>query len=351
MMYGNHLRYAAGIINEYDGSVPLSAWLKDFFKANKQMGSRDRKTVAGLVYGYYRLGHLQYDNIEERLLAGYNKTPKPGRIFPWTDALSAGIDANAFSNSFLIQPDLFLRIRPGKEQVVYNKLASAGIDYYSCDNNCIGLANATKIDQLFNIDAEVVIQDKNSQRTGSLLPKQEGMQVWDCCAASGGKSIMAYDYIKNAGLAVSDIRKSIINNLNERFARAGISKYKSFQADLADKNVVLPGDKYDLIIADVPCSGSGTWARTPEQLFFFKEEKIEQYRQLQKKIVERIIPSIKRGGFLLYITCSVFAKENEEMVEYILRDKKLDLVQSQLFKGYDEKADTLFAALFNALPV
>ena len=350
MMYGNHLRYAAGIINEYDGSVPLSAWLKDFFKANKQMGSRDRKTVAELVYGYYRLGHLQYDNIEERLLDGYNKTPKPGRIFPWIDALSAGIDANTFPGSFLIQPDLFLRIRPGKEQLVHNKLTGAGIDYYSCDNNCIGLANATKIDQLLDVDADVVIQDKNSQRTGSFLPKQEGMRIWDCCAASGGKSIMAYDYIKNAQLTVSDIRQSIINNLKERFARAGISKYQSFKADLTDKNVVLPPGEYDLIVADVPCSGSGTWARTPEQMFFFKEEKIGEYQQLQKKIVDKIVPSLKPGGFLLYITCSVFAKENEEMVAYVLQNKTLGLVQSGLFKGYNEKADTLFAALFNVLP-
>lgn len=348
MMYGNHLRYAANIIKEYDGGVPLSAWLKDFFKQNKQMGSRDRKTVSDLVYGYYRLGHLQYDDIEERLLAGFNKTPKPGLIFPWTDVLSNGIDAEPFSQSFLVQPDLFLRIRPGKEDIVKGKLDAAAISYYSCGNNCIGMPNATKIDSILDIDADAVIQDKSSQRTGLLIPELHDPKVWDCCAASGGKSIMAYDLIKDIDLTASDLRPSIINNLEERFRRAGISKYISFVADLTKEKTVLPDEKYDLIIADVPCSGSGTWSRTPEQLYFFKEEKIEYYSQLQKKITDRVIPSIKPAGYLLYITCSVFAKENEGIVEHIQKAHSLQLVKSELFKGYNEKADTLFAALFSA---
>lgn len=347
MMYGNHLRYAANIIKEYDGSVPLSAWLKDFFKENKQMGSRDRRTVSDLVYGYYRLGHLQYDNVEERLLAGFHKTPKAGLIFPWVDALSSGIDAEAFSQSFLIQPDFFLRARPGKEDIVQKKLNAAGICYYSCGNSCIGMPNASKIDSILNIDSEAVIQDKNSQATGSMITEFQNMKVWDCCAASGGKSIMAHDLIKDIDLTASDIRPSIIKNLEDRFRRAGISKYRSFVADLTSEKTVLPDEKYNLVIADVPCSGSGTWSRTPEQMYFFKEGKIEYYSALQKKITGRVIPMIKPGGYLLYITCSVFAKENEDVVEYIQKDYSLQLVKSELFKGYNEKADTLFAAMFS----
>lgn len=348
MMYGNHLRYAANIIKGYDGNVPLSGWLRDFFKENKQMGSRDRKTVAELVYGYYRLGHLQYDNMEERLLAGYNKTPKQGAIFPWINELSDGIDTETFSKSFLIQPDLFLRIRPGNENAVHEQLKHEGISYYSCGNHCLGMPNSTKIDQLLDIDRQVVIQDRNSQKTGTLLPTLNNPAVWDCCAASGGKSIMAADQLKEIKLTVSDIRPSIINNLERRFAKAGISEYIAFVADLSSANTVLPVNDYDLIIADVPCSGSGTWSRTPESLYFFKEEKIKYYQGLQKKIVSRVIPSVKKNGYLLYITCSVFAKENEEVVAHIQQNHSLRLVRSELFKGYEEKADTLFAALFTA---
>lgn len=344
----NHIRYAAIIIKEYNGSVPLSTYLKDFFKANPQMGSRDRKTVSELVYGYYRLGHLQYDNIEERINDGFNKSPMPGLIFPWLNQLSDAIDVEAFNKSFLIQPDLFIRVRPGKENLIISELESASLNYYECGPNCIGLPNSTKIDQLISINRDAVIQDKSSQKTGDFLKQFSDSKVWDCCAASGGKSIMAYDMIDKIDLTVSDLRPSIISNLKERFAAAGIQQYKSFVADLTDQNDAVPEEKYDLIIADVPCSGSGTWSRTPEQLFFFKEEKIDYYQQLQQRIVSRVSSSIKPGGYLLYITCSVFRKENEEQVKLFSEKNGLQLIQSELFSGYTEKADTLFAALFKA---
>lgn len=398
MKYDNQLRYAVNIVKDYDGRFPLAGWLKDFFREHKQMGSRDRKTVAEMVYGFYRLGHAQFQSIEERMLtaifagnhlpeaAAYFKSrilssdpayshltragafasestregsgdqkhlfPAPQEIFPWMHQLSNGIDKEAFARSFLSQPDLFLRIRPGKENAVPGKLNAAGVDYRQCDDSCIALPNTTKVDAILELNKEVVIQDKSSQRTGAFLKSRDGASsttmVWDCCAASGGKAIMAYDLLPGIDLTVSDLRPSIINNLKERFQQAGIQNYRSFVADLTDSRSMLPDNKYDLIIADVPCSGSGTWARTPEQLYFFKEEKINYYRQLQQKIVTRVIPSLKQGGALLYITCSVFAKENEEVVDFILANYPLRVTQMELITGYQEKADTMFAAMFTS---
>lgn len=101
-----------------------------------------------------------------------------------------------------------------------------------------------------------------------------------------------------------------------------------------------------LIIADVPCSGSGTWARTPEQLTYFSEKRIAKYASLQKKIVKNAIVKLKAGGYFLYITCSVFKMENEENVDFIHEQLHLKLVESRYLKGYEIQADTLFAALF-----
>lgn len=102
---------------------------------------------------------------------------------------------------------------------------------------------------------------------------------------------------------------------------------------------------FDFIIADVPCSGSGTWGRTPEQLSFFQASSIETYAALQKKIVSNVIPSIRQNGFLLYITCSVFQKENENNVRWMQQEFNLQLVKQEVIKGYAAKADTMFAAL------
>ena len=75
--------------------------------------------------------------------------------------------------------------------------------------------------------------------------------------------------------------------------------------------------------------------------------KIESYSALQKKIVSSVIPQLKSGGFFVYITCSVFKKENEEVAEFIKNNKAgLDLIKMELLNGYDKKADTMFVALF-----
>ena len=97
---------------------------------------------------------------------------------------------------------------------------------------------------------------------------------------------------------------------------------------------------------DAPCSGSGTWGRTPEQLYFFNEAQIISYAKLQANILQNVIPALKKGGHLLYITCSVFQAENEAIVKLIQEEQGLTLIKAELLKGYEEKGDTMFAALF-----
>ena len=180
--------------------------------------------------------------------------------------------------------------------------------------------NAVKVDDVLTIDKEAVIQDYSSQRVAEFFPlniDNTVKNVWDCCAASGGKSILAKDVLGDIQLTVSDVRENILFNLRKRFGAAGIDKFQSFIADLTEPNVSIPNGPFDLIIADVPCSGSGTWSRTPEQLYFFEAEKIEKYAKLQRNILENVCPHLKPGGFLLYITCSVFKKENEDQVHHL----------------------------------
>ena len=382
-----YLRSATAIIQQYDGVIPLAAFLKQYFKANPKFGSKDRRYISQLCYCYYRTGYAFPPILpEERIKASLflcepvpggwdllftrewlepwngniNKKwdlikvmipgTDPGKLFPWTDALSDGIDARAFANAHLVQPDLFLRIRPGTEKAVLQKLDKEGIAYERIGETCLAVSNSTKIDTILAIDQEVVVQDLSSQRVAEFLPPEinNGPQVnvWDCCAASGGKSLLLYDHIKNIRLTVSDVRPSIIRNLKQRFEQAGIRNYDSFIADLANGEFKTQKQKFNLIVCDAPCSGSGTWGRTPEQLYFFSKEKIDEYAALQKKILANVIPNLEQEGYLLYITCSVFEKENEEAVAFIQHNSKLVLIKMELLKGYDKKADSMFVALF-----
>jgi len=273
-------------------------------------------------------------------------------VFPWKDELSGGIDHKEFCESFFVQPDLFLRLRAGKEKMVKQKLQQAGIRFTVLSDSCLALANASKVDDVIELDNEAVIQDYSSQQTGSFISsaiasfQNEKLSVWDCCAGSGGKSIMAHDIDPNISLTVSDVRESILSNLKKRFEKARIKNYKSFIANLTSEKLAIVDLKSDIIIADVPCSGSGTWSRTPEQLYFFDERKIETYSALQKKIVSNAIPELQPGGVFIYITCSVFKRENEENVDFIKENFPLELSQMEVLKGYDKKADSMFVAVF-----
>jgi len=387
-LFKGYIATAATLIQHYDGSTPFNDYLKKYFALHKKYGSRDRRHVAHLCYCYYRLGHAaQALETEERILLALFLCSndaheilselKPGwkenvslpteeklklvgypfsieNIFPWQDELSEGIDKVAFTESHLIQPDLFLRIRPGYKKQALQKLQTNDIYYTELKEDCIALPNNTKVDDLLVINKEVVIQDYSSQRISGFLriikseienPKSE-ITVWDCCAASGGKSILVYDVLKNIELTVSDVRPSIIQNLKKRFAEAGIKKYHSFIADLTNAKSEISNLQSEIVICDVPCSGSGTWGRTPEQLYFFSEDKIDYYTNLQKQIVQNVVKHLKKGGYFLYITCSVFKKENEEVVDFILKNSNLQLIKKEVLIGYDKKADTMFGALF-----
>jgi 16S rRNA (cytosine967-C5)-methyltransferase len=264
------------------------------------------------------------------------------------------MDHEKFCESFFIQPDLFLRIRPGYENIVKRKLHDAGFDFSEINSLCLSLPNNSKVENAIELDKEAVVQDYSSQQTADFFKLASDsyrdangklpVTAWDCCAGSGGKSLLLYDNYPDIDLTVSDIRESILANLKKRFTKAGIKRYKSLAIDLTNNRQPVTGN-FNLIICDAPCTGSGTWSRTPEQLYFFNEKKIDQYADLQKRIVGNVVSHLKINGFLVYITCSVFKKENEEVVKYLQKTFQLKLIRKELLKGYDQKADTMFAAL------
>ncbi|MEP7230108.1 MAG: Fmu (Sun) domain-containing protein [Ginsengibacter sp.] len=392
-----YLQFAESLIANYNGDEPFHWYIKKYFASNKKHGSRDRKQITSLCYSYFRLGGGVNNDAtyQDKFLLGLflsdskssvlleDAKPKwnekmdcplneklkivkstfdPNNIFPFRQFLSTEIDSAKFATSFLQQPKLFLRIRPGKEAIVIGKLDATDFSFQKMGDNCLVFSQNEKIDDILKIDNEAVVQDYNSQRTFEFATRYFSAQpghniekidaqisVWDCCAGSGGKSILTFDILKNIKLTVTDKRSSILQNLKKRFVSAGIQIYKASVLDLSVATLP-PADQvignYDLIIADVPCSGSGTWSRTPERLFFFNEDEIEKYALLQKNIVRNAASHLHRSGILLYITCSVFKEENEENVDYISQHFHLNLLHTEYLKGYEMQADTLFVAVF-----
>ena len=383
MRFDNQLRHALHIIDAYQGDLPLHVWLKNYFREHKQMGARDRRLQSDMVYAYYRLGHaLKHLSTADRLLAGFflcndehsdllrhfrpawdptapltekiaffQRQPESTAfrvtdIFPWPEDLSPGIDHETFCLSFLRQPDLYLRIRPGHKDAVLEKLRTVPHEFLPPVT--VRLPNGVKVEDYFIPDREIVIQDYSSQQVAQFLQSTRAPRsFWDTCAASGGKSILAHDLYPDMLLTVSDIRESILLNLRTRFRAAGIENYDSFLIDLAIQSPPNQTAGADLVLSDVPCTGSGTWSRTPEQLYFFRQGKLLHYSELQKKILRHVVPYLALDASLIYCTCSVFKKENEGIVAFIRDDLGLSLHRSSPIEGYRYRADTLFAARFS----
>ncbi len=374
------LRNFQRALHAYHFDEPFSRFLTRFFKENRQMGSSDRRMISRLCYNYFRLGNLLSDKTEiERviiaeflcecqsdLVALYhpewidlipqNSTQKldflkmqgydlNGRIFPFTDHVSKEVDVSAFENSHLVQPDLFIRIKEGAQELLEKELQKNEIDFQREGRNAYRLPNGSKLQTISSLEGLFEVQDLSSQESLDVGEFNKGTSWWDACAASGGKSLLLLEKNVQVNLFVSDIRLSILRNLDERFEKAGVkTPYRKKVLDLSqDISHIMKGETFDGIIVDAPCSGSGTWGRTPEMIQQFKSQQISVFSALQKKIVSTVLPFLNPKGQLIYITCSVFKEENEELVHFLETQHGLVKESGGFIEGYKRKSDSMYA--------
>lgn len=372
------------ILDSYDFEGPLARFLSNHFRRNRQMGSKDRKIASRLIYNYFRLGvgvsnlpvttrlmlseflcttSSDFVRLLEPTLIDYIDHPIEDKIsrinekydfsidqfFPLAEEISPLIDKKEFFLSHFFQRDLFIRIHAGDEKLVKHILSLNNIEYEVLGIRTLRLQNGSQLDRIKEIDGRYEVQDLSSQQVIDFFEPKNGEDWWDACAASGGKSLLLKELNPTIHLLVSDIRSSILRNLDERFDKAGIERYRKKIIDLTKDTSVIESEVFDGIIIDAPCSGSGTWGRSPEQMSSFNKEKLEYYVRLQRQIIDNIIKHIKVGKPLIYITCSVYKAENEEQVEY-LKEKGFTIEKMQYLEGGSNGADTLFVARLLRLP-
>ncbi|MCQ6958175.1 RsmB/NOP family class I SAM-dependent RNA methyltransferase [Mucilaginibacter aquariorum] len=378
----NQIKTFQRILDEFPADTPLSKFLPGFYRQNKQMGSTDRRVAGRLIYNYFRLGralpnlpaddrlmvaeflcntqsnsflqHFKPDwaacvgfSIDEKinLVKATYSDFKLEDVFPWVQQLSAGIDKDAFLKSFFIQPDLFIRVTKGFEAQVKAELTKASVTFKDEGNGCLSLPNGTRLETIFPKQHWFEVQDLSSQQTANYFKPEKWDSWWDACAASGGKSLLLHSLQPDIKLVVSDIRESILSNLDERFQQAGLRKYQKKVMDLTENNEqLLYNYEFDGIILDAPCSGSGTWGRTPEMISQFEIHKTDFFKRLQQAIVRNVAKHLKPGKPLIYITCSAFKAENEDAVNFITKELGLKLEEMKVLTGYENKADTMFVA-------
>lgn len=170
-------------------------------------------------------------------------------------------------------------------------------------------------------DGWIEVQDEGSQLVALLAAPQPGQKVIDFCAGAGGKTLALAAMMQNKGRILAwDTSETRLNQSTKRFARAGVDNVQRHAiASESDPFIKRHKDSADLVVIDAPCSGSGTWRRNPDLKWRFTEQDFNELLAVQASILDSAQRLVKKGGKLLYVTCSVFEAENESQVNQFLK--------------------------------
>ena len=151
-----------------------------------------------------------------------------------------------------------------------------------------------------------------------LLDSRPSGAILDLCAAPGGKTIMLAEIAApGAKITAADRSKKRVSTLNVNLRRAGV-KAKTLVADA--REIPLPPQSFDFILADVPCSNTGVIRRRPDVPWRFSKTRISELAVLQHAILKSAVALLRPGGILLYSTCSLEFEENMGRVQLILSE-------------------------------
>jgi 16S rRNA (cytosine967-C5)-methyltransferase len=185
------------------------------------------------------------------------------------------------------------------------------------------------------------LQDEAAQLVSFLLNPSDGENILDVCAGSGGKTTHLAALMKNNGRIVAmDRNIEKITQLQKDALRMGVSIVETRQADLRHPLSREFIEKFDRVLIDAPCSGTGTLRRNPEIKWRLKSNNIKAQTKIQKTILQNASIAVKKGGCLVYCTCSILPAENEDIVGHFLADCTQFRVEKPLLTVFHDFLDS-----------
>lgn len=372
MRFGGRIQAAIEILHDViEQHTPATEALRDWGKAHRFAGSKDRAAIGGLVHDALRrkssvawrmnddgaralvLGTLIWawgESLEAIDTAIEEDDHSPMPITPEEKAFLEGsrdletapewIQADipewvwpSFENNYgenavaegqrlLKRPPLDLRVNKLKTTRAEALEELAEFNPVACElsPNGIRIKAGTALDRLPNIQAEPVfltggieIQDEGSQLVALLVDAQPGEKIFDYCAGGGGKTLaLAGDMAGEGKIFAYDIDKRRLAPLYQRAQRAGAENVNMCPPPITKWGKLKK--KMDRVLIDAPCSGSGTWRRKPDAKWRLSPETLEVRLKEQHTVLNEAKIYVKPGGLMFYVTCSMFAEENEGQI-------------------------------------
>lgn len=241
----------------------------------------------------------------------------------------------------LTKPHFSIRISSfnKKQDQILKELEELGYELKKCElvKNTYFVKNPTNILKTENfIKGDFTVQDIASILVSESLNPRKNSNVLDICAAPGGKTSHIAFLMNNTGkILANDIVKSKLKNIKENLERLNITNVElsNFDGTILQERLK---EKFDFILCDLICSGSGVIDRKPEIKLFRTKEKIEQIIKIQRQIFDNAIKYLKPNGKILYSTCSILSLENEDNIKYFLEKykdlkiEKIDFLNEQV---------------------
>ncbi|QDC78424.1 16S rRNA (cytosine(967)-C(5))-methyltransferase RsmB [Candidatus Methylopumilus universalis] len=218
-------------------------------------------------------------------------------------------------------PPLTLRINERQTNLKQyeEKLKSEAISYRVLGNIALELTQPTPVEKIPGfMDGEVSIQDFGAQLAVKLLDLQDGQFCLDACSAPGGKTGHMLE-IADIELVSIDQQKDRLYKVKENLERLHLHAYLKC-ADLAAVNTWWNEKLFDRILLDAPCSASGVVRRHVDIKWLRRPRDIEMFAKQQEAMLEAMWQLLKKGGKLLYATCSIFYDENQKVINHFIKE-------------------------------
>ena len=217
-----------------------------------------------------------------------------------------------------------------------SKLRKEGLFFSSTPYSPYGLRSEERIflqNCITYQNGEIEIQDESSQIAAILCDVKPNHKIIDYCCGGGGKSLMLASILNNQGtIYAHDINVKRMEGLDKRSNRLGVKNIKI----ISDIN---SNDMFDRFIIDAPCSGSGTWRRSPDAKYRLTPEKLQTIKNAQAEILNIAAAHLSKEGKIVYMTCSVLPEENEDRIEDFL-EKHREFETVDMEKLWLSKFDT-----------
>jgi 16S rRNA (cytosine967-C5)-methyltransferase len=353
---------------------PLDLFVHLYFKHNRQLGSKDRAWIAEKIYTYFRWKNL----IDHRVAKEHVSTQAQRQALivmlqeeivpllsddPWLRVgfpkeLYEAFNRTHGERTELLclacnkEAPLMLRANAAKitPEALVLRLSQEGVEA------CVDQSTpcAVRLKQRCNVfalpcftEGLFEIQDAGSQMAASLVSIRKGQSLLDFCAGSGGKTLAIAPLLQNTGqIFLHDIRKEALLEAKKRLRRAGVQNAQIISFDETSRLSALQG-KIDWVLVDAPCSGTGTLRRNPDMKWKFSKEMLQAVCQEQRQIFDTALQYLKKGGTIVYATCSLLKEENEDQVHFF-ESAYPDLRGGPLFSSTPEmwSTDGFYAASF-----